>query len=140
MPCPEALDQLPPAHLGHHEVREHEVDGPLAGLYNPERVGAVPGLDHRVPLTLEQSTDRAPDRRLVFDQQQRLRPVRQATPVQAQAAGSAAPLISREENREGRALPRRALPAALVVKKGSKIRACVGTSMPIPVSETASVT
>ena len=68
------LDHLPTAHLGHDQIRQHQIDGALPLLDNPESLAPVPGLDHGVPMPLEQPSRGRADRGLVLDQEKGLVP------------------------------------------------------------------
>src|SRR5450759_141372 len=98
------LDQLAAAHLGHHDIRDDELN--FAGVHagRLERLGSVPGLDHPVAGRLERDLYDAPYGVLVLDDEDGLGSARHRAERRAGAAASPRPGLRREDHRERRAL------------------------------------
>jgi len=154
-------------HLGaaatrQYDIHDDEVDGSGVSLCYLDRGVAVTRLEHGVPVRAEPARCRAQNRGLVFHDEDGLLAVRRLQRAIAwsdlrrsshpgQIDGEPGSFPNRALHRDRTAVTadgavdrRQAEPGApaqsLVVKNGSKIRACVAGSMPAPVSVTRSAT
>ena len=84
----EALRQLAPAHVRHHDVGDHQVDVVGVTLGHAQRIHAVPRLEHDVAVTAQHLARERSHGVLVLDQQHRFP---RLLPEVAAAAAIAAP-------------------------------------------------
>jgi len=158
----ETLRQNGAVHLRHHHIREEEMDRPGMALDDPQRVCNLSSAQNDIPPVLEDPLNERTNLILVFDDQNGLASARRqgadrlhhllrdtldAREVEPERASlsrftfypdvTAALPDDAVDRRQAEPVP---LPSSFVVKKGSKMRAWVSASIPVPVSLTTSIT
>ena len=97
------LRDLGPAHAGHDDVGEEQVDVARVAACELEHGGAVGGLQDGVPVRLQDLGHQLADDRLVLDEQDRLVTGARPSAAGLAAGSSARSATQREENAERRA-------------------------------------
>ena len=65
----QAVGQLLAAHLGHHHIGDHEVDGPRVPLTDQQGLAPVPGLHNVIPIEAKKPNQQSPECVFIFHHQ-----------------------------------------------------------------------